>query len=274
MKKTVLCTAIITALGISGITATESALADTIDMSFSGLMTFLNPEGKPLSNEDRAVSGGPWYQGRTPVNGSMTYDTVTNSGSMQLAPFSFFGGGEITTTNVSLVAIGDGFGNPGSLILGNMGWNWSGNSGLPLSIVWDATGLFNSLQNGVASSQTISGAGALSASENLPFGTAMFNYTLPIGPSPIVTTTFNTTNIGMPTLGTNPSGTLPLTDDGIGGSPFPQTAPFNSYGMTFDITSVHIDQVSAVPAPTAVWLFGSGLFGLVSVARRRGRKDS
>ncbi len=267
MKKTILNTAIVTALGVSGMTATESALADTIDMSFNGLMTFLYSDGSPLLNTDGGSA--PWYRGRTPISGSMTYDTVTNSGSLQIVPFSFLGSGDVTTDSTSFTAIGDGFGNPGSLILGNMGFNWSGNLGIPLSIVWDAAGLFNNIQSGVTSSQTIAGVGALSATENLTFGTVRNNYTLTIGPSPIATTTFNTTNIGIPTLGTNPSGTLPLTDDGIGGSPFQQSQPLKGFNMTFDITSIHIDQVSAVPVPGAVWLFGSGLAGLVSIARRR-----
>ena len=32
--------------------------------------------------------------------------------------------------------------------------------------------------------------------------------------------------------------------------------------------AVHTGDVSAVPIPAAVWLFGSGLIGLVSFARR------
>jgi hypothetical protein len=34
-------------------------------------------------------------------------------------------------------------------------------------------------------------------------------------------------------------------------------------------TVSYVGQVSAVPVPAAVWLFGSGLVGLVSIARRR-----
>ena len=38
-------------------------------------------------------------------------------------------------------------------------------------------------------------------------------------------------------------------------------------GVFYD--NLEFDQVSAVPVPAAVWLFGSGLLGLVGVARRR-----
>ena len=108
------------------------------------------------------------------------------------------------------------------------------------------------------------------------------------------TTTWNTTSIGTPALGTNPSGTLPLVTDtvvdstngdvGIGGSPMP-TAPFPGFNANFDIMSMHVTgctdtgtgtdacQVAAVPVPAAVWLFGSGLLGLVGIARRKKRSS-
>jgi len=178
-------------------------------------------------------------------------------------------------------SIGDGFGNPGSLVLGNMSFNWNGITGIPLSIVLDAQGFFGVLTNGftgpsslanVSVSQTISGVGALAASEGATFGSSRSNYTLPLGPSPMVTTGFNTTNIGFPTLGSNPSGTLPISDDGVGGSPFQQAAPFQGFNANFDLTTLHVvalNSMSAVPVPAAVWLFGSGMMGLVGVARRR-----
>ncbi len=36
-----------------------------------------------------------------------------------------------------------------------------------------------------------------------------------------------------------------------------------------DMTRLEVTTVSAVPVPAAVWLFGSGLIGLVGIARRR-----
>ena len=64
-----------------------------------------------------------------------------------------------------------------------------------------------------------------------------------------------------------------MSDDGIGGSPMNSTA-FSSFNANFDITSVTVDSfvptpVAAVPVPAAVWLFGSGLLGLVGIARRK-----
>jgi hypothetical protein len=64
------------------------------------------------------------------------------------------------------------------------------------------------------------------------------------------------------------------------------TAPFPGFNANFDIMSMHVSQctdtgtgtdacptVAAVPVPAAVWLFGSGLLGLVGIARRKKRNS-
>jgi len=75
---------------------------------------------------------------------------------------------------------------------------------------------------------------------------------------------------------------------GIGGNPM-AAGPFGGFNANFDITDLKMTAVdpagsipvvgsvfqnspppvAAVPVPAAVWLFGSGLMGLVGVARRR-----
>ena len=50
------------------------------------------------------------------------------------------------------------------------------------------------------------------------------------------------------------------------------TTPFSGIRGYFDIgsgNSMHVTSVSTVPVPAAVWLFGSGLLGLVGIARRK-----
>ena len=44
---------------------------------------------------------------------------------------------------------------------------------------------------------------------------------------------------------------------------------FGSKSLNFSAWAVHSGDVSAVPIPTAIWLFGSGLIGLIGVARRK-----
>ena len=51
---------------------------------------------------------------------------------------------------------------------------------------------------------------------------------------------------------------------------FPAILASSGVAFTFDGTNTTaVPLTSAVPVPAAVWLFGSGLFGLVGVARRR-----
>lgn len=47
--------------------------------------------------------------------------------------------------------------------------------------------------------------------------------------------------------------------------------PLNNYSGTYDAANqlVFINNISSVPVPAAVWLFGSGLIGLIAVARRK-----
>jgi hypothetical protein len=296
MKKTLLSAAIVSALGV-----TTSANADMVAGTWSGVFTMLGAGGTFTDNPDSP--GGAWSGHRSDITGTLTFDTATGAGTGTVVPFSFFGSGVAIATTITFQAIGDGMGGPGALVLGNMGFNWNGNNGIPVSIVMDASGFFGNAAFGLSVSQTLTGGtfGALGASDNtetdidgMPGGT-----TFPIGPTLMGTTIHNTTAIGTPALGTNPSGTLPLVTDtvvdstngdtGIGGSPMP-TAPFPGFNANFDITSMHVTSCvetgdnpgpnptagcaggpPAVPVPAAVWLFGSGLLGLAGIARRKKR---
>ena len=134
-------------------------------------------------------------------------------------------------------------------------------------IVLDGSGLFAELNNGATygdtfdqTTCTISSVCATPASNSTQKGR------VPIGPTPIATSSFNTA--GQTGFGTT-LGQLSLgSDDGIGGSPM-DNGPFSGFNINFDFTSL---TVTSVPIPAAVWLFGSGLLGLVSVTRRKSRR--
>ena len=94
------------------------------------------------------------------------------------------------------------------------------------------------------------------------------------GPAPLAVTTLNTATLCTPTLdciGNALSGGEPFTDDGIAGSPMID-GPFPGLIVNFDIgsgNSLTVLSVSEVPVPAAIWLFGSGLLGLIGISRRK-----
>lgn len=55
----------------------------------------------------------------------------------------------------------------------------------------------------------------------------------------------------------------------IGSSPGPANSQQLSFAVENGTFVVDVGKVPAVPVPAAVWLFGSGLLGMVGIARRR-----
>jgi hypothetical protein len=272
-KKTVLSAAVATTVGIGAAGFTATAQADLVSGTWEGVFSMLSSSGGAFANSDTAAcltetqanawNGAATYTGgcdRSFASGSLAFDTANGSGTGAIDSYSFFGGGLYTASAVAFQAIGDGAGGPGTLVLGNMLFHWNGTYSIPVSIVLDAAGFFGA-------------PAAVAASANGDGG-------VDVG-AVMATVTANTTTIGGGTLGTNPSGTLPLIADTIGGSPM-TSGPFAGSNANFDImlvTSFACTDTGTgtnfcgpgpvVPVPAAVWLFGSGLLGLVGVARRR-----
>ena len=269
------CCLAIMALSI-GIT---NANASVFNFTYTGVFTLLDPAGDLVLNTDATTNSYSGY--RTDVSGSYSIDMATGAGSMTTTPFDFFGGGPLQVTSGLTTNIGDGMGNPGNLMLGNFIFDWNGNVGIQMDLVWDATGLFDALNNSnIGPGSVISGnqlfnptgpspvtiGSVLPASNSVMVGPTSF----PIGPTPMATTAFDVTT------GTGPGGGggLPVITDasGIAGSPM-VGGPNPGFSLSLDIGnlgSMHLVSVTAspVPVPGAVWLFGSGLFGLAGVARR------
>ncbi len=259
-NKTVLSAVVALALGTAGL---ADARADVVSFNFSGLFTMLDSSGTALMNTSLPYYYDPtWGYGyRTQISGTISFDTSTGAGTGTIAPFAFFTAGKyFVVHDLTVQAIGNGSGGPGPLILGNMLFDWKGNAGVPVSIVWDASGFFGAGPYSIG--QTISGTGAIPASNGIKNGT------LPIGPAPVATTTWNTTTVPGAGMGSAISGQLPLIADTIGGSPV-IAGPFTGYNANFDITSITVTSIQTVPVPAAVWLFGSGLLGLAAMTRRR-----
>jgi hypothetical protein len=236
-KSSALTTAVLATLG----TIPISSDASTFKFSFEGLFTMVDPTGSLLVNGDPGPCSGTIYASgsgceRTPVVGEIVYDDATQVGSMTITPFSFASGGPASATAVTFSGIGNGVGGAGTLMLGNMGFDWNGTSGIPVSTVWDAAGFLGisclGKSGGLGLGEQCSNAGAIPASNNI---------TVAIGPAVLASTTWNTTTINGGSLGQNPSGTLPLIADkkSVGGSPM-KSGPFGGFNANFDFTRMTV----------------------------------
>ena len=320
-KKTALAAVVAGTFAAAGAPQAE---ANVVNVSWTGAFTMLNNTGAPVSNapsdyqsgvyangDGATTYGAPyfpanvpatancpsycstshgWLGHRTPVTGTMSFDTSTGAGVATVNPFFFFGDtpGSGPGTSVAY-ALGVSFqviDTVGTMV-GSMLFSWNG-LGHSVSIVLDASGMLANLPAAIGGgpSSTVTGVGALPATDGTNFGTAKVPLSLPLGPAPAATTTMNTgtgcsgltlaTQVNAYTITTNMANlgtcTTGMSDDGIGGSPMVSTA-FSSFNANFDILSVHYDGFvptpAAVPVPAAVWLFGSGLLGLVGIARRK-----
>jgi hypothetical protein len=310
-KKTALASVVAGALTAGA--AIPQAEADVLYVSWQGAFTMLTPTGTVLRNNpsdyvygeyangDGNVygSGGAptthgWIGYRTPITGTMAFDVTTGAGVATVTPFQFFGdnpgSGAGTTTASALGVTFQVTDFTAGTMVGSMLFNWNGGNH-SISIVLDASGMFSQLgtannpgpamidfmTNGPTT--TISGVGALPATNGVKSGT------IPLGPSPVATTTMNALGCEAKTLATQVNaytivtnfanlGTCSYVNDTIGGSPMASSA-FGNHNGNFDVLSVHLDnfvqtpQPPQVPVPAAVWLFGSGLLGLVGIARRK-----
>jgi hypothetical protein len=318
-KKTAIASVIAGTFAAAAIPAAE---ANVLNVSWSGAFTMLNGAGEPVANSPSDYAAGVyangaigqgapyypgnvgpgadcttiapacitaagWYGNRTPVSGTMSFDTSTGAGVATVNDFFFFGDTPGSGSGTSVArALGVTFqviDTVGTMV-GAMLFSWNG-LGHSVSIVLDASGMFGSLP--AAPTTTISGVGSLAASDGIDFNPKLGVTTYPMGPAPAATTTLNTgagcdgvtlaTQVNLYTINTNMANlgtcTTGMSDDGIGGDPMGSTA-FSGFNANFDILSVHVDSfvptpVGEIPVPAAVWLFGSGLLGLVGIARRK-----
>jgi len=241
--------------------AAPPASATIYEFHFTGQYTLLDPGGG--------------YMDQKPISSTLTYDDSSGAGfsaNMSIADFDTFG----ATATIHDISLQHYAGT--NLIIGNMLGDWNGSFGVPISMVWDASGLFNAIDYGLQVDDVISGTylkrgGSVVADigSATPASDALG---LNQGPAPLAVTTLDTAALctpGVDCMGNALSGGGPFTDDGIGGSPLID-GPFVGLNVNFDIgsgNSLTVLSVSSVPVPAAVWLFGSGLAGLLGVAGRR-----
>ena len=286
IQKTAIASAVAIALGT--VAPLEQAHADIYQFDTNIIFTMLDPDGNALANT--SIARGNQYQ--TATTGTLTLNTGTGAGSATIAPFDFFSKGPASAKGVQLQTIGDGMGGAGNLMLGNMTFDWNANIGIPVTIVWDATGLLTSLPaGGLADGTVITGTGVAPESDGTYVGSGFGNAGyLSLGPTPIATTTWNATATAEciqppasppsppPTgcMTVNPSGGLPLLVDnkanlnksygsptqvtGIGGVPM-WDGPFTGFNANFDFTSLTVTSFQDTTPPDLA-LIGNAIINL------------
>lgn len=263
--KVLISTAILSSTLITG-----HASATVFEFHFTGQYTLVDPGGNYLDQQA--------------IDSTLTYDDSTGSGfsaGLAINNFDTFGN-TATIYDISLQRSSDPTSN---LVIGNMLADWGVNIAIPLSMVWDATGLFNAIDFGLQSGDVISGSSLkrndvviTDVNSAIPATDGTLNpntgSALNQGAAPLAMTSSNTftlCNSGSDCIGNTSSGGEPFFDDGIAGSPM-IGGPFTGLNVNFDIgsgNSLTVLSVSAVPVPAAVWLFGTGLIGLIGIARRK-----
>ena len=241
-------------LGLLLVISVQPVAADIVTFDFTGRLTVVDP----LNN---VVGGGT--DGYTPISAQLTMDTgFVSGGSFNIDDFvgtstldinvnDFFLGAPARIHDVSLSYGG------GTTLNGSLLGDWNGNNDMPFFIEWDATGLASAVLFGLQVGDTLSGnqmsRGGVVVIPDLGSATPyadLLDYTnfpdfTPQGPAPMAAT----------------SSSLGLTD-----------GPFVGLRVLIDIgsgNSMTVASISTVPIPAAAWLFGSGLLGLVGIARRK-----
>lgn len=199
MKKSVLASALVLAMGVSSVAEANTA---GLTGSWSGTYQFamLSPNGGAVGTQS-APEAWTWDFDAGTI--AIT-NTITFFGSVWTAHDVTFGDNGTNYGNA------DGPTNSGGLDI-NMLFDWSASTNIPLTTGWDVTATGNAVSDNAA-----------------------------------VTVAYSTITAGSGDFpGFHPQFTGSLHKD-TGGTP-------------------------AIPVPAAVWLMGSGLIGLVGVARRRRR---
>lgn len=260
MRKSLLHIALATVL-IGGI---SPASADIITFDFTGRMTILAPDGSVFANSNAQGLIDP-YGYQTPISAALSFDTNSGIGSsnLQISIVNFLGSPgffhDISFTRQGAT----------NLLDGTMLVDWNSNLNMISNIQWDATGMINAINYGLQVGDKISGTmlyrdfnhdGQYDASELVvsDLGSA-----IPYTDSGLLP--FGSTQLWYPNQGPAPMAATAGTS-GMPAGPFPGTRIFLDIGSG---NSMHVTSIQTVPIPAAAWLFGSGLLGLIGLARSR-----
>jgi hypothetical protein len=267
----------------------SNGYAAVITMAWEGRLTVLDTFGIPIVDSMYAGFFDPNDPGaQAPISGTLSFDTLdpVNSASMTIDPFSYVGNNaDLYDINFTITSDPNGSGR--FYAIGNMLGDFGLSTDIPISLVWDIQGLVNAILNPdglqlgdiIIDNQLIRNGtvlvsdldSAIPASDGTSiFGLISGNHILSQGPTPMASTTWDTTPLCFAVvngdcLGLNPSGDFPLVDDAIGGSPMID-GPFSGLSVNIDVGS---GGMQVVPIPPALYLFGIGALGLIGMSRRK-----
>ena len=250
-----LCASLI--LAASGV-----AQAAIIDFHFTGNVVVTGVDDSIIVNQD--ASGNPLPS--TPIDATLSYNTDSGIGASGLSiTMPNFLGNPATFHDITLQDSG------ANSINGQIFVDWAGNFNMPLHINWDATGFFNAINVGLNVGDTISGTTLKQDTD----GDGVFDTFTDV----FSATPHSDALLAAQGYGSLQEGAAPLaatsSSKGVGydiNGNYAGPTPFDGVHGYFNIgsgNSLTVTGVSAVPVPAAAWLFGSGLIGLLGVAKRK-----
>ena len=239
--------------------------ADLVTFDFSGRMTIIDFAGT-------VIGGGS--DGYTPINAQLTLDTLYSSPGT-------FNPNDLVGTSTLNITVNESFFNipepatfhdvslsfvDASTVNGNLLADWNNNNNMPAEIVWDVSGLTTAVLFGLQVGDRISGNQMFRDTDGDGFAESLaiqnLNSATPyadtLSYSPLVYPDFT------------PQGPAPMA--ATAATPGFSSGPFQGIKVLLDIgsgNSMTVTSISTIPVPAAVWLFGSGLIGLIGIARRK-----
>lgn len=240
-----------------------NAQSQIIDFHFTGNLLVADVYNSIIYNNDEY--GNP--QALTPIAASLEYNTQSGIGGSNLS-IQMSGGFWNTPATFHDISLEHDTGT--NTIRGNILVDWNGSYNMPMHINWDATGFLNAIDYGLEVGDTISGSTLKRDTNN----DGVFDqFTNVYSQSPYSDTLLAEAGLGVvegpaPLAATSASLGLGYDIYGnyVGGTPFDGIRGLINIGSGNSLT---VTSVSTVPVPAAAWLFGSGLLGLIGMARRR-----
>jgi hypothetical protein len=251
-----------TVFAIVGASLPSVALANVITFDFTGRLTFAsdvlissnNPTG--ISNNPDGASPNDPNGWQTPIAGSLIYDTEggLRSSMINLTMNNWYGY-QVTIHDMKTLSV------TGSVIDAQFLVDAGGYSNWSTHIQWDAAGLINAINYGLQTGDKISGNSLYRD----------YNHDQIYDSSELLTSSLGSAASYSDTLIAGKGIPLQIS------APLASTsAKFTLYGIGLNIyadigggNNMYVTSVSAVPVPSAVWLFGSGLLGLIGILRRK-----